>query len=75
MPATTHVTIDMCLDELLRLQKVMRKSYPDQVKEGKLSPYTRDHRFAVMAAMVAMMQQAKAREQYQKNFLNKTIIT
>ena len=60
----------MCLEELRRIRLVMQKHYPEMIRNGKISPYTRDHRFAVSDKLITMLLQAKANKKKisQNNF-------
>lgn len=63
MAISSTITIDMCIEELERLGAIMKKSYPDQVKESKLTPYERDHRYRVNEKLISLLKEAKANKQ------------
>lgn len=53
------ITLEMCQTEITRLYKSMKKTYPNWVKDGIITPYTRDHRLAVMEKMIRLFEEAQ----------------
>lgn len=41
------ITYTDALVEIMRIDDVMQRTYPQMVQDGKISPYTRDHRLKV----------------------------
>ena len=57
---TNKITIEMLLAEQKRLLAVMQSSYPKQVAEGKITPYTRDHRYNCLETIIQLLQKILA---------------
>jgi hypothetical protein len=58
MPATTHITLQMLLDEMKRQRRYFKEHYPSLVKKQKLTPWERDHRQAVNEKLIELIEQA-----------------
>ena len=61
MPATTQITLDMCIAEMERQQQYYRKYYsdPEILKRSKITPYERDHRISINNKLLELLYQAK----------------
>lgn len=57
MPAN-EITLVMLQTELQRQRKEMLSTYPQLVKEAKLTPWERDNRISCNAKLLSLVQQA-----------------
>lgn len=60
MPSTTDITLQHCITELERTVTTRREKYQQLVSKGKMTPYTRDFRLAVMERLLRLCKKAKA---------------
>lgn len=60
MPVQQNITLQMFIDEEVRILKYMAKHYNRFVKQGKITPYERDHRQMLHSKMLEMLTAAKA---------------
>lgn len=63
MSTTAGITLQHIITELERTVSSRKESYQSLVKSGKMSPYTRDHRVAVMERLLQVCRQAKAEKE------------
>lgn len=69
MPQHSTITLQMALDELKRQRRYFTQHYPRLVKEGKVTPYERDHRLAVNDTLTRLLTTAiKNKGTNQPNF-------
>lgn len=58
MAIAHDITLTMMLAEQKRLYGIMKKNYPQQVTDGKLTPYDRDHRYRCAERMIGLLEKA-----------------
>jgi hypothetical protein len=74
--STAVITLEMMATEQKRLLRIMEKSYPGQVAEGKITPYERDHRLNIARKLIYLLDHAIKRKNedehssYFETFLN-----
>ena len=67
MPVAKHITVEMLLTEMKRIRKHMTASYPDLVRNQKLTPWERDHRLSCNATLIEMLENTIHSQQHQQN--------
>lgn len=58
MPTVEHITLQMLHTELKRQQRYFTDHYPQFVRKRKITPYERDHRRAVNAKLIELVENA-----------------
>jgi hypothetical protein len=59
MPVQYNITLDMFIAEEKRILQYMDEHYNDFVKQGKITPYDRDHRKSLHKKMLQLLTDAK----------------
>lgn len=59
MPTTATITLDMLIKETQRIRRQMLKAFPQLVKDGKVTPYQRDHRLRCNEKLLNLLLQAQ----------------
>lgn len=72
MPVAKHITLEMLLTEMKRIRKHMTASYPDLVRNQKLTPWERDHRLSCNATLIEMLENTIHSQQQQNKHPQQT---